>query len=295
MERIEEINLLFSLQKSKKMVLYTHFRGESQMKILRKLNKKEIIKKVSIFLLLVAFMLSYYKNNLNVQSYTIDYEIINTKDMAMVSVPEKTDSSSEESKNVFDIYKEMTSGTHETTESPVAVSLPVKNNTVATLEAPRQIWYLPTEMGTITSYVSASHFALDITSPRGSAEPIYPVANGTISGIYRDSAGANIVTVTHNINGQYYTSQYVHLSSYAPNLYIGKPVTVNDYLGFMGTTGRSTGVHLHLAVLDCSIFDSNDPNCSGLNGFFRYGRTRYYQGFLGLQSVMNVPYSWTSR
>ena len=177
----------------------------------------------------------------------------------------------------------------------VRVSLAAKANTVRTLEPAKQVWYLPTEVGTLTSYVTASHFALDITSPRGQSEVIYPIANGVISSIYRDSAGAKIITVNHNINGQNYTSQYVHLSSYAPNLYVGKPVTINDYLGFMGQTGIATGVHLHLAVLDCSIFAANDRNCSTLNGFFRYGRTRYYQGFMGLQSVMNVPVSWTSR
>ena len=176
----------------------------------------------------------------------------------------------------------------------IAVELPVKNNSVATLEAPKRIWYLPTEVGRITSCVSASHFALDITSYRGEGEPIYPVANGVISSIYRDSAGANIITVNHNIDGQNYTSQYVHLSSYAPDLYVGKPVTINDYLGFMGTTGRSTGVHLHIALVDCSYTDPNGT-CPTLNSFFTYGRQRYYQGFQGLQSVMDVPESWTSR
>lgn len=215
--------------------------------------------------------------------------------MAAVEVAEKKETTTTETNNVFQIYKEMKSGTYVSKESPTAVVLPARKNTVATLESPKRIWYLPTEMGTITSYVNASHFALDITSPRGTAEPIYPVANGTISGIYRDSAGAKIVTVNHNINGQNYTSQYVHLSSYAPDLYVGKPVTINDYLGFMGRTGIATGVHLHLAVVDCSIFDANDGNCSSLNGFFRYGRQRYYQGFLGLQSVMNVPTTWYSR
>lgn len=63
----------------------------------------------------------------------------------------------------------------------------------------------------------------------------------------------------------------------------------------MGRTGIATGVHLHIAVVDCSIFDNNDSNCSSLNGFFRYGRERYYQGFMGLQSLINVPTTWYSR
>lgn len=259
------------------------------------LLNKELIKKISCILLLISFSLVYYKSTLSTQAFQLDYELINTKDMATVSVAEKKETSTSETNNVFEIYKQMQSGTYQSKESPTPVTLTARQNTVATLETPKRIWYLPTEYGTITSYPSSSHFALDITSPRGSQEPIYPIANGVISGIYRDSAGAKIVTVNHNVNGQNYSSQYVHLSSYAPDLYIGKPVTINDYLGFMGRTGIATGVHLHLAVVDCSMFDANDVACSSLNGFFRYGRQRYYQGFMGLQSLLNVPTTWYSR
>ena len=266
------------------------------MKIQKMLENKGIMKKISICLLLISFTLVYYKNNIAHQEYQLQYELINTKDMAPAEVSEKKQTkNSNKTNSIFQIYKQMKSGTYQQKETPIPISMPAKQNTVAALETPKRIWYLPTEMGTITSYPTASHFALDITSPRGSSEPIYPIANGTISSIYKDSAGANIVTVTHNINGQIYTSQYVHLSSYAPNLYVGKPVTINDYLGFMGQTGIATGVHLHIALLDCNIFDIHDANCTTLNGFFRYGRTRYYQGFMGLQSVINVPTSWTSR
>ena len=261
------------------------------MKILKKLNTQENIKKISIFIFLVAFSLTYYNNNIKAQEYQLNYELINTKDMAIASIPEK-ENKSNQTMSIFQIYKQMTASSENQDGALVPVALPVKNNSVATLEAPKRIWYLPTEVGQLTSYVSASHFA--ITSYRGQSEPIYPVANGVISSIYRDSAGANIVTVNHNINGQNYTSQYVHLSSYAPNLYVGKPVTINDYLGFMGTTGKSTGVHLHIALVDCSYTDSNGA-CPTLNSFFTYGRQRYYQGFQGLQSVMDVPTSWTSR
>ena len=269
------------------------FLGGSIMKILRKLNTQENIKKLSVFILLIAFSLTYYNNNIKAQDYQLNYELINTKDMAMATNPEKETAPSK-TMSIFQIYKQMTTPNKNQDGELVAVELPVKNNSAATLEAPKRIWYLPTEVGQLTSYVSASHFALDITSYRGQAEPIYPVANGVISSIYRDSAGANIVTVNHNINGQNYTSQYVHLSSYAPNLYVGKPVTINDYLGFMGTTGRSTGVHLHIALVDCSYTDPNG-SCPTLNSFFTYGRQRYYQGFQGLHSVMEVPASWTSR
>ncbi len=84
----------------------------------------------------------------------------------------------------------------------------------------------------------------------------------------------------------------MHLSSYAQGLYVGRPVTINDAIGRMGMTGIATGVHLHLAVVDCKLFDSNDPYCKDLNGFFNYAKRRYNEGFNGLGSLINVPYSW---
>lgn len=230
-------------------------------------------------------------------NYEINYEYINIKDMAQAKVTNKQKNST--------ILSSLLSNTERveqivpielpTNEKVQEVVLPAMENTEATMVTPRQIWYLPTEMGYVTQNPHYGHVALDIGSPRGSAENIFPVANGIISGIYTDSAGAKIVTVLHNIDGKKYTSQYVHLSTYASNIYVGKEVTINDSLGLMGTTGRSTGVHLHLAVLDCALFDSNDPYCSDLNGFFRYANIRLGQGYIGLGTMMNVPGAWSSR
>lgn len=153
-------------------------------------------------------------------------------------------------------------------------------------------WQLPTRHGVISQYTSYYHVALDITSSNGVYETIYPVAPGTVSSIYYDSAGAKIVTIHHYINGKNYTSQYVHLSSYAPGLYVGKYLNVNDPIGQMGATGVATGVHLHLTVADCILFDPNDYNCKDLNGFFRYIKIRHNQGFKGLQNLTYVPHSW---
>lgn len=218
--------------------------------------------------------------------FDFNYEYINIKDMATTSVAKKID----DSNIIKDLFKPV--------ENKGTISeskLPIKQNTIQTLSVPKKIWHLPTEMGRVTQNPRYGHVALDITSPRGSYENIFPVANGVVSGIYHDAAGAKIVTVAHKINGIDYTSQYVHLSSFAPGLYVGKPVTINDVLGKMGTTGISTGVHLHLAVLDCKLFDPNDTKCPDLNSFFRYAQRRYSEGHIGLGSMMYVPGSWNSR
>lgn len=248
----------------------------------------KIIITVAVVLILISSGIEIYnvygKENNN--DYTLVYENINIKDMAAtnVSLKEKVEKDS-----LLEIFS------NNETEKPLEILLPNKSDSMAMNMSNRRLWYLPCEVGSISNGISYSHYAIDIISPRGESEAVYPIANGVISGIYTDGAGAKIVTVNHNINGQKYTSQYVHLSRYANNLYVGREVTVNDYLGYMGSTGMATGTHLHLAVLDCSIFDNNDTNCSDLRKFFSYGKKRLSQGFYGPYSVMNIPTSWTSR
>lgn len=257
--------------------------------------RERLVKTFSIILLIGSVFLVLEENISKEEKYDLSFEYINIKDMAEVKNSTKNKS---EDTSIISLLS-----VGETNSEISEVALPsveeVSFSPVIKLDSkpqvPRRIWYLPTEMGNVSQNPHYGHVALDITSPRGSNELIFPVANGVISGIYRDGAGALIVTVLHNINGKKYTSQYVHLSSYANGLYVGKEVTINDCLGRMGSTGYSTGIHLHLAVLDCALFDPNDPNCRDLNGFFRYANYRIGQGYIGLGSMMNVPGSWTSR
>lgn len=249
--------------------------------------KEKIIITISLLILSVAVIIETKETFANISNYEIKYEYVNIKDMAQPKVATKVDNST--------IIDSLFTGVNNNTLTLQEIGLPTLKNTEATNQAPKQTWYLPTQTGYITQNPHYGHVALDIGSYRGSSENIFPVANGKISSIYTDGAGAKIVTVLHNINDKKYTSQYVHLSSYANGLYVGKEVTINDSLGLMGTTGNSTGIHLHIAVLDCALFDPNDPNCKDLNGFFRYANTRISQGYTGLGTMMNVPGSWQSR
>ena len=260
--------------------------------------KRNFIKFISFVFVVSAVALQIFNNVKKEAKYDITFEYINIKDMSTVKVAKKNKTT-----KVSLIDSVFTGATDAEIEE---VALPnnkgfqeVKFTGVKKIEqkpaTPKRIWYLPTQMGRITQNPHYGHAALDITSPRGSNELIFPVANGKISGIYRDNAGALVVTVLHNVNGKKYTSQYAHLSSYANGLYVGKPVTINDCLGRMGSTGYSTGIHLHLAVVDCALFDPNDNNCRDLNGFFRYANYRIGQGYIGLGTMMWVPASWNKR
>lgn len=56
------------------------------------------------------------------------------------------------------------------------------------------------------------------------------------------------VKITHNINGQFYSSLYAHLVKGSMKVKKGDKVKAGDLLGTMGTSGMSTGVHLHWEI-----------------------------------------------
>ncbi len=56
------------------------------------------------------------------------------------------------------------------------------------------------------------------------------------------------VKITHNINGEFYSSLYAHLEKGSFEVKQGDKVKPGDVLGVMGTSGMSTGVHLHWEI-----------------------------------------------
>ena len=74
-------------------------------------------------------------------------------------------------------------------------------------------------------------------------EPIYASLGGTvIDSQYNNSAG-NYVTIDHG-NGLY--TEYMHMSM--RDAYVGQVVEAGQVIGYVGSTGDSTGPHLHFAV-----------------------------------------------
>ena len=252
------------------------------------LAKGKIMLTISMCMLSFSIFL-YISSNLNFDKndYNFTLSTYNIREMSKVKIALKT----QKKDNIF-----TTIVSNISTKTSKFEPIKMETGEVEQEEIEnKQIWYLPTEQGYITQYSHGGHMALDITSARGTNERIYPIADGVISGIYKDNAGALIVTLSHNINGQYYSSEYAHLSWYAQGIYVGKPVTVNDALGGMGATGIATGVHLHITVLDCNLFESDDPNCATKGQFYNYRRKRFNEGFYGLSSLMPIPHSWSSR
>ena len=56
-----------------------------------------------------------------------------------------------------------------------------------------------------------------------------------------------MVILVHNVNGRLVFSQYAHVQSNIP-VSVGQDVDTNTILAYMGSTGYSTGCHLHLEM-----------------------------------------------
>ncbi len=218
---------------------------------------------------------------------TVTYKNVNTKSMSKTAVPEKNASTN------ISLFTNLKRSDDTSSINSVTLEKTLKEEIVP--ETPVIKWRLPVEQGYITQNPSYGHNALDIGSSRGTAETIYPIADGIITNIYTDSAGGKTITIYHNIDGINYTSMYVHFSSYAPGIYIGQQVTTDTAIGQMGMTGIATGVHLHISVTDCIAFNPNDNNCYRLGNFLGYIKSSYSRGFYGLKSLIDVPGSWWSR
>lgn len=101
------------------------------------------------------------------------------------------------------------------------------------------------------------HTGADLAVPMGT--PVYATADGYISQAQHKSAGdprGNNVSVTHP-GGQ--ETRYAHLDRFSPEALRGGQVKRGTLLGYSGTTGRSTGPHLHYGQYDKKSGRPVDP------------------------------------
>nr|WP_235754001.1 M23 family metallopeptidase [Psychrobacillus sp. INOP01] len=92
--------------------------------------------------------------------------------------------------------------------------------------------------------VVKTHYGIDIANSTGT--PVLSAADGVISYAAPLSTYGNVIMVTHSIDGQIFTSLYAHLSSIKVS--VGQVVSKGQIIGAIGTTGNSTGPHLHFEI-----------------------------------------------
>lgn len=91
---------------------------------------------------------------------------------------------------------------------------------------------------------SKMHRGIDFAAPIGT--PIFAAGNGTVSykGSYKTYG--NYLKIRHNST---FTTAYAHLNKFHKFIKLGRRVKQGQIIGYVGTTGRSTGPHLHYEIL----------------------------------------------
>ena len=88
------------------------------------------------------------------------------------------------------------------------------------------------------------HKGLDFAAPTGT--PIYAAGNGVIEYVGKNGGYGKYIRIRHNSS---YKTAYAHLSKYKKGIYKGLRVNQGEVIGYVGSTGVSTGPHLHYEVI----------------------------------------------
>ena len=94
-----------------------------------------------------------------------------------------------------------------------------------------------------------THMGIDYAAPTGT--PIFSVANGKVVHLGFNGAFGNLIVIEHP--GNYHT-YYAHLSNYNVELELGNEVRRGFEIGYVGSTGRSTGPHLHFELRKNGVY-----------------------------------------
>ncbi len=88
------------------------------------------------------------------------------------------------------------------------------------------------------------HKGVDFGAATGT--PVYAAGDGVVEIVRRENGYGNYLRIKHNNK---YSSAYAHLSRYASGMVAGKRVKQGQIVAYVGSTGASTGPHLHYEIL----------------------------------------------
>ena len=88
------------------------------------------------------------------------------------------------------------------------------------------------------------HKGVDFAAPTGT--PIYAGGNGVVEFVGKNGGYGNYIRIRHNNE---YKTAYAHLSSFKKGITTGKRVNQREIIGYVGSTGKSTGPHLHYEII----------------------------------------------
>lgn len=88
------------------------------------------------------------------------------------------------------------------------------------------------------------HEGVDLVAPAGT--PVHAAADGIVVGAGPNGRYGNWIRIDH---AGKLSTVYGHLAGFAPDIQAGATVSRGDVIGYVGSTGRSTGAHLHFELL----------------------------------------------
>lgn len=88
-----------------------------------------------------------------------------------------------------------------------------------------------------------THFGVDYAAPSGTS--VHAIGDGMIISAGWSGGGGNMIKIRHN---SVYTSAYLHLRGFGPGIRSGSYVRQGEVIGYVGSTGLSTGPHLDFRV-----------------------------------------------
>jgi murein DD-endopeptidase MepM/ murein hydrolase activator NlpD len=94
-----------------------------------------------------------------------------------------------------------------------------------------------------TLKVWRSHLGTDFAAPKGT--PVFAAAKGVVKYLATLTGYGNVVYLKH---GSEYLTVYAHLAGFKKGLRSGDKVSKGQAIGFVGSTGQSTGPHLHYEI-----------------------------------------------
>lgn len=90
------------------------------------------------------------------------------------------------------------------------------------------------------------HSGIDLAAPQGT--PIMAAADGTVTRAQYTEAGGGIIVIEHHIDGATLATAYIHMWQTGIHVTPGQKVTAGQHIGDVGSSGHSTGPHLHFEV-----------------------------------------------
>ena len=110
------------------------------------------------------------------------------------------------------------------------------------------------------------HHGVDLAAPKNT--PIMAAADGIITQLGRKGGYGKYIRIRHTDG---FETAYGHMNGYRQDLKVGSKVKRGEVIGYVGSTGRSTGPHLHFEILKnnktVNPFDKNVIPAKQLSGF----------------------------